>query len=50
MGVYIHNPRSWRPFRVDQEKLTTPLAAVRHRQGRLIAAWKLPAFLGILRY
>jgi len=36
MGVYIHKPRSWPAFRWDQEKLTTPLAAVRHRQGRLI--------------
>jgi hypothetical protein len=34
--MYIHQRGDWPKLRWDQEKLTNQLAAVRHRQGRLI--------------
>src|SRR5208337_3429977 len=36
MGRYIHERADWPKFRWDQKALAVPLAAVRHRQGRLI--------------
>jgi Fic family protein len=36
MGVSIHELPQWPGFRWDQESLTEMLAAVRHRQGRLL--------------
>ncbi len=36
MVTYIHALKDWPKFRWDRQKLTEPLAAVRHRQGRLI--------------
>jgi Fic family protein len=36
MATYIHELPSWPKFRWDNEALAGPLAAVRHRQGRLI--------------
>jgi Fic family protein len=35
MSGYIHELSDWPRFRWNQEALATPLAAVRHRQGRL---------------
>lgn len=35
IGVYIHQKSDWPAFRWDPEVLTGPLAALRHRQGRL---------------
>jgi Fic family protein len=34
--VYIHQKDEWPRFHWDEERLSAPLAAVRHRQGRLI--------------
>ena len=34
--MYIHERDDWPRFRWDQEGLANPLAAVHHRQGRLI--------------
>ena len=36
MAKYIHQRPHWPKFRWDQKALAEPLAAVRHRQGRLI--------------
>jgi Fic family protein len=36
MDKYIHQLKHWPAFHWDQEKLTPLLAAVRHRQGRLL--------------
>src|SRR5271156_6666865 len=36
MTVYIHERDDWPRFHWDQERLANQLAAVRHRQGRLI--------------
>ena len=36
MGTYIHQLKGWPKFRWDHERLTPKLAAVRHRQGRLV--------------
>jgi Fic family protein len=36
MGRYIYERSDWPKFRWDQKALEAPLAAVRHRQGRLI--------------
>jgi Fic family protein len=36
MPTYIHELPDWPRFRWDHEALATPLAAVRHHQGRLI--------------
>src|SRR6266571_5823973 len=34
--MYIHDLKDWPRFRWDTDRLTEPLASVRHRQGRLI--------------
>ena len=34
--VYIHQLPDWPDFRWDRDAVLAPLAAVRHRQGRLI--------------
>src|SRR5215467_15278482 len=34
--MYIHELQNWPRFHWNREKLAEPLAAVRHRQGRLI--------------
>ena len=34
--MYIHELQDWPRFTWDREKLAEPLAAVRHRQGRLV--------------
>jgi len=36
MSRYIHERPDWPKFRWDQKAVVAPLAAVRHRQGRLI--------------
>ena len=36
IAVYIHERDDWPQFRWDQDGLANQLAAVRHRQGRLI--------------
>ena len=36
MATYIHERADWPQFRWNRQQLTEPLAAVRHRQGRLI--------------
>jgi Fic family protein len=36
MSTYIHQMDAWPQFRWSDEKVATPLAAVRHHQGRLI--------------
>ena len=36
MAKYIHQRPDWPKFHWDQKALAKPLAAVRHRQGRLI--------------
>lgn len=36
MAGYIHELTAWPDFRWDTQRLVEPLAAVRHRQGRLI--------------
>ena len=36
MPTYIHERPDWLKFRWDQKRLAECLAAVRHRQGRLI--------------
>src|SRR5947208_3413459 len=36
IAMYIHQKDDWPKFHWDQESLTGPLAAVRHRQGRLL--------------
>src|SRR6266571_820188 len=34
--IYVHELKSWPIIEWNRERLTEPLAAVRHRQGRLI--------------
>jgi Fic family protein len=41
---YIHELADWPDFRQDQEKLAAPLAAVRHRQGRLLGRMETLGF------
>jgi Fic family protein len=36
MARYIHELANWPKFTLEQKKLAAPLAALRHRQGRLI--------------
>src|SRR5665647_3013403 len=36
MSRYIHQLPDWPEFRWDQEALASPLAKIRHRQGRLL--------------
>ncbi|MBE2293584.1 MAG: DUF4172 domain-containing protein, partial [Phycisphaerales bacterium] len=38
MAVYIHELPNWPHFRWDEKRLTTKLAAVRYRQGRMLGA------------
>jgi Fic family protein len=42
--MYIHQLDDWPRFRWDQEGLAAPLAAVRHRQGRLIGRMEALGF------
>ena len=44
MGRYIHERADWPKFRWDQKALAVPLAAVRHRQGRLIGRMEALGF------
>jgi Fic family protein len=44
MSRYIHELPDWPDFRWDQKKLTAPLAALRHRQGRLIGRMETLGF------
>ncbi len=36
MTTYLHELKNWPQFKWDQKRLAEPLAAVRHRQGRLL--------------
>ncbi len=42
--MYIHELRDWPRFTWDAEKLAEPLAAIRHRQGRLIGRMEALGF------
>jgi Fic family protein len=44
MNRYIHERPDWPKFRWDQKALVAPLAAVRHRQGRLIGRMEALGF------
>jgi len=44
MARYIHQLPDWPKFRWDQNSLAQPLAAVRHRQGRLIGRMQALGF------
>jgi len=44
MSRYIHELADWPDFEWDQEKLAGPLAALRHRQGRLIGRMETLGF------
>ncbi len=44
MSRYIHELPDWPDFQWDQEKLAGPLAALRHRQGRLIGRMETLGF------
>lgn len=44
MATYIHERRDWPKFRWDHERLAAPLAAARHRQGRLIGQMEALGF------
>lgn len=44
MATYIHELKAWPRFRWDQERLASKLAAVRHRQGRLIGRMEALGF------
>ncbi|MBI2960017.1 MAG: Fic family protein [Betaproteobacteria bacterium] len=44
MSIYIHELPNWPKFRWDQNGLAAPLAAVRHRQGRLIGRMEALGF------
>src|ERR1035437_9993895 len=44
MSRYIHERPDWPKFRWDQKALVAPLAAVRHRQGRLIGRMEALGF------
>lgn len=44
MITYIHELKDWPAFRWDEEALTGRLAAVRHRQGRLIGRMEALGF------
>ena len=44
MSAYIHERQDWPTFRWDQERLAGRLAAVRHRQGRLIGRMEAMGF------
>jgi Fic family protein len=44
MSRYIHELPDWPDFRWDQKKLAAPLAALRHRQGRLLGRMETLGF------
>src|SRR5689334_20525242 len=44
MAKYIHERPEWPKFDWDQARLAQPLAAVRHRQGRLIGRMQALGF------
>ncbi len=44
MSRYIHERAGWPRFRWDQKALVGPLAAVRHRQGRLLGRMEALGF------
>ena len=44
MNCYMHERPDWPKFRWDQKALVAPLAAVRHRQGRLIGRMEALGF------
>ena len=44
MSRYIHELPGWPDFQWDREKLAAPLAALRHRQGRLIGRMETLGF------
>ncbi len=44
MVTYIHQLKAWPHFRWDQEKVADLLAAVRHRQGRLLGRMEALGF------
>ena len=44
MTRYIHELADWPKYRWDQQALAVPLAAVRHRQGRLIGRMEALGF------
>jgi Fic family protein len=44
MSRYIHELPDWPHFRWDQERLAAPLAALRHRQGRLVGRMEMLGF------
>ena len=44
MNRYIHELSDWPDFRWDQKKLAVPLAALRHRQGRLVGRMETLGF------
>jgi len=44
MPTYIHELQGWPEFRWDHKRLADPLAAVRHRQGRLIGRMEALGF------
>ncbi len=44
MPIYIHELPDWPKFRWDQNRLADRLAAVRHRQGRLIGRMEALGF------
>jgi Fic family protein len=44
MTLYIHQPPDWPNFCWDHEALAAPLAAIRHRQGRLIGRMEALGF------
>ena len=44
MAKYIHERRRWPKFRWDQRDIAKQLAAVRHRQGRLIGRMQALGF------
>jgi Fic family protein len=44
LDAYIHQRPGWPAFRWDDSALSTPLAAVRHRQGRLLGRMEALGF------
>ena len=44
MPSYIHELKDWPRFRWDADRLAAPLAAVRHRQGRLVGRMEALGF------
>ena len=44
MAAYIYEHPDWPKFHWDRNALTQPLAAVRHRQGRLIGRMQALGF------